>query len=113
MLMRSQLQQAQAEWKEFCFVGEGYFLGGERYIARVGVSLESFWGFGAILRGSGRGGGPMDMLAELMVMLELLASCQSAVTGLKCAVGLKRAVGWLVCDCRSVETYDCQMQSTE
>jgi hypothetical protein len=82
-------------------------LGGERYIAGPGESLKSFRGFGASLRGSGRGGGPMDMLAELMVMSELLASCQSVVTGLKCAVGL------LVCDCRSVETYDCQMQSAE
>jgi hypothetical protein len=105
--MRSQLQQAHAGWKEFGFVGEGYFLGSGRYIAGAGASLESFCGFGASLRGSGRGGGPMDMLAELMVMLELLASCQSAVTGLKCAVGL------LVCDCRSVETHDCWVQSAE
>jgi hypothetical protein len=107
MLMRSQLQQAQAEWKEFGFVGEGYLLGGGRYIAGAGESLESFCGCGASLRGSGRGGGTMDMLAELMVMSELLASCQSAVTSLKCVVGL------LVCDCRSVETHGCWMQSAE
>jgi hypothetical protein len=107
MLMRSQLQQAQAEWKESGFVGEGYLLGGGRYIAGAGESLESFCGCRASLRGSGRGGGTMDMLAELMVMSELLASCQSAVTSLKCVVGL------LVCDCRSVETHGCWMQSAE
>jgi hypothetical protein len=107
MLMRSQLQQAQAEWKESGFVGEGYLLDGGRYIAGAGESLESFCGCGASLRGSGRGGGTMDMLAELMVMSELLASCQSAVTSLKCVVGL------LVCDCRSVETHGCWMQSAE
>jgi hypothetical protein len=107
MLMRSQLQHAHAGGRKFGVIGGVYFCGGVRYISEAGESLRSFCGCGASLRGSRHGGGPMDMLAEVMLILELLSSCQSAVTSLKCAVGL------LVCDCRSVETHDCWVQSAE